>query len=60
MEIKEIFELKPVDAGTLVTNAEEVTAPLLLRPADWIVGLMAGKNIDKYGPALKDRLEETV
>ena len=59
MEIKEMFELKPTVGGTRVTIAEEVTAPLLLRPAEWIFGLMAGKNIDKYGPALKDRLEES-
>jgi uncharacterized protein YndB with AHSA1/START domain len=59
MEIKEIFELKPADRGTRVIIAEEVTAPLLLRPAEWIFGMMAGKNIDKYGPALKHRLEES-
>ncbi len=39
--------------------AEEVSAPWILRPAEWIFGYMAGKNIDKYGPALKKRLEET-
>lgn len=59
LEIKEMFELHAADGGTRVTIAEEVTAPWFLRPAEWIFGLMAGKNIDKYGPALKDRLEET-
>ena len=58
MEIKEMFELKPADDGTRVTIAEEVTAPWYFRPAEWIFGLTAGKNIDKYGPALKDRLEQ--
>jgi len=45
--------------GTRVTIAEQVSAPWILRPAEWIFGYMAGKNIDKYGPALKKRLEET-
>ena len=57
--IKEMFELHPADGGTRVTIAEEVSAHWLLRPGEWIFGLMAGKNIDKYGPALKDRLEGT-
>jgi len=59
MEIKEIFEVRAEDGGTHVTIAEEVTTPLLLRPAEWIFGAMASKNIHKYGPALKDRLEKS-
>jgi uncharacterized protein YndB with AHSA1/START domain len=57
MEIKEMFVLEPADGGTRVTIAEEVSAPLLLRPTEWIFGMTAGKNIDKYGPALKEWLE---
>ena len=59
MDIKEIFEVQGASDGTKVIIAEEVTAPWLLRPAEWVFGMMAGKNIDKYGPALKDRLEES-
>ncbi len=59
LEIKEIFEVQVAEEGTRVTIAEEVSAPWILRPAEWIFGYMAGKNIDKYGPALKKRLEET-
>lgn len=57
LEIKEVFELEAVNGGTQITIAEEVTAPLFLKPAEWIFALMAGKNIDKYGRALKDQLE---
>ena len=57
LEIKELFELEVANGGTRVTIAEEVTAPFLLKPAEWIFSLMAGRNIDNYGRALRDRLE---
>ena len=58
LEIKELFELEAANGGTRVTIAEEVTAPLLLKPAEWAFAFMAGKNIDNYGRALKDQLEK--
>jgi len=57
LEIKELFELETAEGGTRVTVAEEITAPLLLKPAEWIFAFMAGRNIDKYGQGLKSRLE---
>lgn len=59
LEIREIFELEPADGGTRVTITEEVTAPFLLKPAEWIFALTAGRNIGTYGTALKKKLEES-
>ena len=56
--IEELIEVETADEGTRVMIAEEVTAPLLLKPAEWIFAFAAGRNIDKYSQALKDRLEE--
>jgi len=55
--IEEIIEIEKVAGGTKVTIAEEVSSPLLLKPAEWIFAAMAGKNIAKYGDALKNILE---
>ena len=60
LEIRESFDLEAADRGTRVTIAEEVSAPLLLKPAEWIFALSAGRNIAKYGEALKEKLEESV
>ena len=57
LEIKELFEVESADGGTRVVIAEEVTAPMLLKPAEWIFAFMAGRNIGKYSQALRDRLE---
>ena len=59
LKIKEIFAFKATNGGTRVTIAEEVTAPLLLKPAEWIFALMAGRNIAKYGQGLIDLLESS-
>jgi uncharacterized protein YndB with AHSA1/START domain len=59
LEIKELIEVEVANGGTRVVIAEEVTAPLLLKPAEWIFALMAGRNLDKYSRALRDRLEST-
>lgn len=59
LKIKEIFAFEATNGGTRVTVAEEVTAPLLLKPAEWVFALMAGRNIEKYGQALKDNLESS-
>lgn len=59
LEIDEIFEFEAVEGGTRVTIAEEVTASLFMRPAAWAFALMAGRNVPKYGVALKDHLEKS-
>lgn len=58
LEIKEIFEVEPAGDGTRVTIAEEVSAPLLLKPAEWVFAASAGRTFDMYGKALKEKLEQ--
>ena len=59
LEIKELFELEAAGSGTRVTIAEEVSAPILLKPAEWIFALMVGKNFDTFGQALRDKMESS-
>lgn len=58
LEIKEIIEVEPSGDGTRVTIAEEVSAPLLLKPAEWVFAASAGRTFAIYGRALKERLEQ--
>ena len=59
LEINELFEVEAVEDGTRVTIAEEVTTSLIMKPAAWAFALMAGRNVPKYGVALKEHLEKT-
>jgi uncharacterized protein YndB with AHSA1/START domain len=59
LEIREFFEVEAIEGGTRVTVAEEVTAPILVKPAEWVFAFMARRNFDKYGEALRDRIERS-
>ncbi len=54
--------MKRLETSVEIQMPIEQVFAFLIEPSnlpEWIFGLMAGKNIDKYGPALKDRLEKT-
>jgi len=55
--IEEIIETEKTSLGTSVVIAEEITAPLLLKPVEWIFAAMAKKNISAFSESLKKTLE---
>ena len=54
--------MKRIETQVVIQIPIDQVFAYVIEPAnfpDWIFSYMAGKNIDKYGPALKRRLEET-
>ncbi len=54
--------MKRIETSVVIQMPIDQVFAYLIEPAklpEWIFGYMAGKNIDKYGSALKKRLEET-
>lgn len=52
--------MKRIETSVVISLPIDQVFAYVIEPAnlpEWIFGLMTGKNIDKYGPALKDRLE---
>ncbi len=55
--------MKRIETSVVINMPIDQVFAFVIEPANFperIFGLMAEKNIDKYGPALKGRLEETV